>query len=199
MPGTLASIGSSMFNALANGITSVAGAVHNAAVSCITQAITYIKALPAQAVQWGSDFINGLARGITSAANAVVEKVRGIAENIRSMLHFSRPDEGPLRDYEKWPVDFIHGYADAMRGAMPYLQKTLDGITAGMAVMVNGSPLATAGAGAGADYQQHHHEPDCQHNQPASAVARRNRAADPLCNPRSACQVKGVILCEISC
>ena len=139
-----------MFNALANGITSVAGAVYNAVVSCITQAITYIKALPAQAVQWGSDFINGLARGITSAANAVVEKVRGIAENIRSMLHFSRPDEGPLRDYEKWPVDFIHGYADAMRGAMPYLQKTLDGITAGMAVMVNGSPLATAGAGAGA-------------------------------------------------
>ena len=76
--------------------------------------------------------------------------MRGIAENIRSMLHFSCPDEGPLRDYEKWPVDFIHGYADAMRGAMPYLQKTLDGITAGMAVMVNGSPLATAGAGAGA-------------------------------------------------
>ena len=33
-----------------------------------------------------------------------------------------------------------------MRSAMPYLQKTLDGITAGMAIMVNGPQLAGAGA-----------------------------------------------------
>ena len=75
-----------------------------------------------------------------------MDNVRGLADDICSLLHFSRPDEGPLRDYEKWPVDFIHGYADAMRSAMPYLQKTLDGITAGMAIMVNGPQLAGAGA-----------------------------------------------------
>ena len=31
------------------------------------------------------------------------------ADKIRSFLHFSRPDEGPLRDYETWMPDFIDG------------------------------------------------------------------------------------------
>lgn len=59
------------------------------------------------------------------------------------------------------PVSFGTGETDAMQNAeqrvlsmptvtpmaiMPYLQKTLDGITAGMAIMVNGPQLAGAGA-----------------------------------------------------
>lgn len=111
-----------------------------------TELLAQKQQLLSKQIAESKDFINGFAKGIANAASAVVDNVRGLADDICSLLHFSRPDEGPLRDYEKWPVDFIHGYADAMRSAMPYLQKTLDGITAGMAIMVNGPQLAGAGA-----------------------------------------------------
>lgn len=59
--------------------------------------------------EWGADFINGLKEGILSGVRGIVDAVRGIGDKIRSFLHFSRPDEGPLRDYETWMPDFIDG------------------------------------------------------------------------------------------
>lgn len=59
--------------------------------------------------EWGADFINGLKEGILSGVRGIVNAVKGIGDKIRSFLHFSRPDEGPLRDYETWMPDFIDG------------------------------------------------------------------------------------------
>lgn len=59
--------------------------------------------------EWGADFINGLKEGILSGVRGIVDAIRGIGDKIRSFLHFSRPDEGPLRDYETWMPDFIDG------------------------------------------------------------------------------------------
>lgn len=59
--------------------------------------------------EWGADFINGLKEGILSGVCGIVDAVKGIGDKIRSFLHFSRPDEGPLRDYETWMPDFIDG------------------------------------------------------------------------------------------
>lgn len=59
--------------------------------------------------EWGADFIDGLKEGILSGVRGIVDAVKGIGDKIRSFLHFSRPDEGPLRDYETWMPDFIDG------------------------------------------------------------------------------------------
>lgn len=59
--------------------------------------------------EWGADFINGLKEGILSGVRGIVDAVKGIGDKVRSFLHFSRPDEGPLRDYETWMPDFIDG------------------------------------------------------------------------------------------
>lgn len=75
------------------------------------EAIDWIQALPAQAVQWGIDFIDGLKEGIMARVQAIAEAVKGVAEKIRSFLHFSVPDEGPLTDYESWMPDFMGGLA----------------------------------------------------------------------------------------
>jgi phage-related protein len=81
------------------------------------EAIDFLKALPAQALEWGRDFIDGFKRGIEEKIQSVVSTVRGVGESIRSLLHFSRPDEGPLRDYETWMPDFMQGLADGIRGS----------------------------------------------------------------------------------
>lgn len=67
--------------------------------------------LPNKAKQWGIDMITGLADGIKNAIGKVTKAVSNVANKIKNFLHFSRPDEGPLREYEKWMPDFMGGLA----------------------------------------------------------------------------------------
>ena len=72
-------------------------------------------------VNWGKDMINGLINGIKSMIGKVGDAVSGVAKKIKSFLHFSRPDEGPLREYEKWMPDFIQGLTTSLDKASPEL------------------------------------------------------------------------------
>ncbi len=91
-------------------------------------AISFITSLPEQALQWGKDFVQGLIDGIQSMISKVVETVRGIGNKIRSFLHFSRPDEGPLRDYETWMPDMMQGLAKGIYQNMPVLEKAVSSV-----------------------------------------------------------------------
>ena len=64
-------------------------------------------------------FINGIKNMIGNVGNAV----KGIADKVKSFLHFSRPDEGPLRDYEKWMPDMIKGLSNTLNESAPKLYK----------------------------------------------------------------------------
>ncbi len=47
--------------------------------------------------------------------SSVGDAATAIGSRIRSILHFSTPDEGPLRDYESWMPDFMSGLAVGIR------------------------------------------------------------------------------------
>lgn len=85
--------------------------IKEAIVNGLKEAIDWIQALPGQAVQWGMDFIGRLKDGIMAGVSGVVDAVKGVGEKIKSFLHFSVPDEGPLTDYESWMPDFMGGLA----------------------------------------------------------------------------------------
>ena len=105
------SLGAKVMTTLGNGITSMAGAIKGAVTNGMRGAIDFLKGLPKQALQWGKDFIAGLINGIKSKISDVVGTIADLAGAITSMIHFSRPDTGPLREYEKWMPDFMHGLA----------------------------------------------------------------------------------------
>lgn len=67
------------------------------------------------AFSWGRDLIEGIGNGIASAANWLFSGVKSIAQGIASFLHFSRPDRGPLREYEQWMPDMMAGMAKGIR------------------------------------------------------------------------------------
>ena len=71
--------------------------------------------LISSAFNWGRDLIEGIGNGIASAANWLFSGVKSIAQGIASFLHFSRPDQGPLREYEQWMPDMIAGMAKGIR------------------------------------------------------------------------------------
>ena len=55
-----------------------------------------------------------------------------IAGKIKSFLHFSRPDEGPLTDYETWMPDFIGGLARTLRGNRGILAKAVTDVSSAL-------------------------------------------------------------------
>lgn len=76
-----------------------------------------------EAGSWGADLVSGLASGITSGGGIIAKAVSWIGGIISNFLHFSRPDEGPLREYEKWMPDMIQGMADGIRDNAYLLQE----------------------------------------------------------------------------
>lgn len=117
------------FGALGSIIAGVGSTIGNAVQSAFLAAINFITSLPGKAIQWGRDFINGLADGIMSGVNKIVNSVKDIANKIRSFLHFSRPDEGPLRDYEKWMPDFITGLANGIYNNLDEVEKAASAVS----------------------------------------------------------------------
>ena len=99
------------FRSVVSGISSALSGVYSAVVNGFSGAISYITSLPGQAIRWGQDFVNGIANGIRSCIGNVTNAVSNVANTIRSWLHFSRPDEGPLHYYEEWMPDFMKGLA----------------------------------------------------------------------------------------
>lgn len=100
------------------------------------------------AFNWGRDLIQGMIDGIASMANTLFGWIGDIAQGIASFLHFSRPDQGPLREYEQWMPDMIEGMARGIRDNTWMLREaaadTAQLITDRMTVPVN---IAAAASG----------------------------------------------------
>ncbi|MCI7301833.1 MAG: hypothetical protein SOR93_03490 [Clostridiales Family XIII bacterium] len=102
------------FESLRDGIKSAISKVADIIKSPFDTAKDFIVGLAKDAFKWGSDFIDGLKDGIMSGVRHIINAIKGIADQIRSLLHFSRPDEGPLRDYETWMPDMMEGLAQGI-------------------------------------------------------------------------------------
>ncbi len=125
------------------------GQLKNTIVNGFNAAIDWIKSLPAQAYQWGVDMIQGIIDGITSMIDTVVGTVKNVATKIGEFLHFSRPDKGPLRDYEQWMPDFMGGLADGINKAKSKVVGAVKGLAGDMSlgnVVANVTGFASRGA-----------------------------------------------------
>ena len=96
--------------------------------------VDYISSLPQKFVAWGADMVQGLINGIKSKVAGVVDAVKGIAETIKSFLHFSRPDVGPLREYESWMPDFMSGLAGGIDANSWRVEDAVDRLTRKMGI-----------------------------------------------------------------
>ncbi|SFU89075.1 phage tail tape measure protein [Butyrivibrio sp. M55] len=110
---------SNVFNAVKNGFSNVKN---------------HITGLASQAFNWGKDLIMGIVNGIKSCIGAVGDAVSSVAEKIKSFLHFSVPDEGPLTDYESWMPDFMKGLANGIDKSKKLVADAVDGVAADMII-----------------------------------------------------------------
>ena len=122
------------FNAMLNGIKNICGNIYGAVKGGFDKAINFVKNLASQAFQWGADFIGGIVNGIKSMIGKVGEAVSSVADKIRSFLHFSVPDEGPLTDYESWMPDFIGGLAKGIEKSRGMIENAMNGVTSDLTI-----------------------------------------------------------------
>jgi TP901 family phage tail tape measure protein len=160
---------SSAWNTIKSTVTSIMNSIHSSVVSVwnnmrsaisgvinqivstirngLNQAVSFVKGLIGQAFSWGRDLIMGIVNGIRNAIGAVANACRSVADTIRSYLHFSVPDIGPLTDYESWMPDFMKGLAKGIEKSKCLVSDAMEGVTAGM----NLSPVLAASAPAMAE------------------------------------------------
>lgn len=138
---------SSALNNAWNFAGQLAQAGANAASGLVSNIIGTISGLPSQLYNWGVDMISGIANGIRSAIHKVTSAVSDVAGKIKSFLHFSRPDEGPLAEYESWMPDMVEGLSDSLRKASPELINQTEALASGMsdAFNVNGGISPSGG------------------------------------------------------
>lgn len=88
---------------------------------------------------WGSDMMSGYDAGIASKEGSIIGRISNFAGRIRSFLHFSRPDEGPLRDYEQWMPDFMEGLAKGISQNAYLVERQAQKLADSMAVQMTTS------------------------------------------------------------
>lgn len=114
-----------IFENLLSGIGTTLANLPSIIQNGFSEAISYITSLPSQALSWGSDLVQGIANGIWNAIGAVRNAVSDVAGVIRSFLHFSVPDVGPLTEYESWMPDFMKSLAEGIEKSRGMVEKAI--------------------------------------------------------------------------
>ena len=138
---------SNVFNSMWNGIKSTISGIYNTIVSGFNNAISFITSLPSRAFQWGKDIIMGIVNGIKSCIGAIGDAVSSVANKIKSFLHFSVPDEGPLTEYESWMPDFMAGLAKGIEKSRGLVEKAVSGVASDMVINPQVAAMQMAGGG----------------------------------------------------
>ena len=144
-----------VFNNIWSGIKGTMGKIVSSIKEGFNNAISFITSLPSKALQWGKDMIMGIVNGIKSCIGAVGDAVSSVANKIKSFLHFSVPDEGPLTDYESWMPDFMKGLAKGIEDSKSMVAKAMDGVAADMILNPSASvqEINVSGDGTGSSPQ----------------------------------------------
>ncbi|ADU27132.1 hypothetical protein [Ethanoligenens harbinense] len=130
------------FDSVAHSVTGAFNGTGDRIRDAFLSGTTFLQSLPQEAAAWGGDIASALAEGIQNAAGAVRTAVSGIAQDIRSFLHFSEPDTGPLVGFHTWPQDMLDGMADDIRGHQDSVLAAVNGLASGMAAALQTAPYA---------------------------------------------------------
>ena len=147
---------SNAFHAMWSGIRSTISGIYNTIRDGLGNAVNYITSLASAGWRWGADIINGIVNGIRSCIGAVASAVTDVANTIRSHLHFSVPDEGPLTDFESWMPDFMNGLAEGIEKSRGMVKAAVNSVAADMVVspqmaMADSGVMTGTGPSGGAD------------------------------------------------
>ena len=139
LPNKMLNFGNNILNSLISGIKSLLGNLKNVAGDIANYVIDAIKSLPSKMFNWGKEMIGHLGDGISSMIGWIGEKAGSIADTIASWLHFSLPDQGPLRKVPTWMPDMMQELGDSIDKNLWMMKKPMENLAKTMSYDFGGS------------------------------------------------------------
>lgn len=126
------SIIASVFISIVSVISNAVSSAYNIIVSGFSSAMNWLSGISKSAFEWGSDLVLNFITGIENMLPSLGGTVEQVANKIRSVLHFSVPDEGPLTDFETWMPDFITGLSSTLLHSSSKLYNAASTVASGL-------------------------------------------------------------------
>lgn len=121
-----------MKNSIVNTIKNVVTSIKN----MISNIKNTFNELISSAMEWGSHFVQNFCDGITAKMQALIDRVRSMADTVRSYLHFSTgPDVGPLKGFNAWPRHMMENYANGIDAARYLVKDAVTDVAADVSVL----------------------------------------------------------------
>lgn len=91
-----------------------------------------------QSVKWGKDIPTNLAKGIKDNTNVVVNATTLMASEIKKLIHFSKPDKGPLADADTYGGDMVKNLGTGVQNNLRYATVPTTNMTSNTKSIVTG-------------------------------------------------------------
>ena len=113
------------FQNLYQNVTTKAREIGTTIINGIKSAVDYIASLPGQFLNWGRDMIDNLISGIKEGIGKIGDAIGSVADTIRSYIHFSKPDKGPLADFDTYMPDMTKMITSGIQSGIPEIEKAM--------------------------------------------------------------------------
>lgn len=109
------SIGGKIISSIRSGISEKVSEITNAMRGIKDSLSTIFQNLGNSALQWGRDLIGNFVSGLQEKLQALKDKAVGIAQQIKDVIGFSEPKEGPLSNFHTFAPDMMQLWAKGIK------------------------------------------------------------------------------------
>lgn len=86
---------------------------------------------------WGKDLATNMATGIKNNIHKVTNAVTSVANKIKSFLHFTEPDEGPLSNFHTYMPDMIDLMVSGIKSNTNKIKSAMENLAGTMSYTIN--------------------------------------------------------------
>lgn len=86
---------------------------------------------------WGKDLASNMATGIKNNIHKVTNAVTSVANKIKSFLHFTEPDEGPLSNFHTYMPDMIDLMVSGIKSNTNKIKNEMENLAGTMSYTIN--------------------------------------------------------------
>ena len=132
---SLKSTTTSAFNGIKSTVSSAMSSLRStvsSGVASIRSSFNALGSIASSAYRWGADICSQMAAGVRAAASSVIAAAENVASRVRSLLHFSVPDEGPLSNADTYMPDFMKLLATGIKKNVKSVVKAVQGLAGSM-------------------------------------------------------------------
>lgn len=126
-----------MVNSILAWMSRMADGAEQAASAMASRVASKLGQLKDQAFSWGRDLMQNLINGINSMLGSLGGAIGNVASKIASVLHHTTPEEGPLKDDDRWMVDFMDNLAGGMNSRMYVVRSAAENVARTIQAGVN--------------------------------------------------------------